>query len=106
MVKWLDGEESITLLSSKKKKTLDNSHASLIEFHPPNYELLKHIQISNDDVKEAVSLVNSNKAPGPDHISPRLYKEGAGQLIPQLRKLFNLSLTCREFSVSWKKNPM
>ena len=83
-----------------EQSTLDDSHASLPEFHPPNYELFENIQITNNDVKEAISLVKSNKAPGPDHISPRLYKEGACQLIPQLRKLFNLSLTSREFPAS------
>ncbi|MCG7878660.1 MAG: reverse transcriptase domain-containing protein [Candidatus Thiodiazotropha endolucinida] len=85
-----------------EQSTLDDSHAFIPECHPPNYELLENVYITNDDVKEAISLVKSNKAPGPDHISPRLFKEGANELIPQLRKLFNLSLAVREFPVSWK----
>ena len=38
-----------------EQSTLDDSHASLPEFHPPNYELLENIQITNDDMKEVIS---------------------------------------------------
>ena len=46
----------------------------------------------------------SNKAPGPDLISPRLFKEGMQQLVPQLRKLFNLSLRLKKISEPWRKS--
>ena len=38
-----------------EQSTLVDSHASLPEFHPPNYGLLENIQITNDDVKDAIS---------------------------------------------------
>ena len=87
-----------------EQSTLDDSNASLPEFYPPNYELLENFHITNDDVTEAIKIVKSNKAPGPDLISPRLYKEGADQLVPHLRKLFNLSLAVGEFPVAWKRS--
>ena len=51
-------------------------------------------------------MLNSNKAPGPDLISPKLLKEGMQQLFPQLQRLFNLSLRLKKFPNSWKKNQM
>ena len=48
--------------------------------------------------------MTSNKAPGPDLKSPRLYKEGADQLVPQLSKLFNLSLAVGKFAAAWKRS--
>ena len=89
-----------------EQSTLDDSNASLPEFYPPNYELLENIHITNDDVSEAIKIVKSNKAPGPDLISPRLYKEGADQLVPQLRKLFNLALAVGKFPAAWKRSTL
>lgn len=87
-----------------EQSTIDDSNTPPPEFHPPNYELLQNIIITNDDVKKAINIMKSNKAPGPDFISPRLYKEGAEQLIPSLRRLFNLSLAVRKFPESWKRS--
>ena len=85
-----------------EQSTVDDTNVPLPEFHPPNYDVLENILITEDDVKEAISLLKPNKAPGPDLINPRLYKEGAEQLIPYLRKLFNLSLAVKQFPSSWK----
>ena len=49
-------------------------------------------------------MLNSNKAPGPDILSPKLLKEGMQQLVPHLQKLFNLSLRLKKFPDSWKKS--
>ena len=87
-----------------EQSTVDDTNVPLPEFHPPNYDVLENILIPEDDVKEAISLLKPNKAPGPDLISPRLYKEGAEQLIPYLRKLFNLSLAVKQFPSSWKRS--
>ena len=58
----------------------------------PDCAFLDEIYITDEDVREAIIRFNSNKAPGPDLISSRLFKEGMQQLVPQLRRLFNLSL--------------
>lgn len=86
-----------------QNSTIDDSNATLPEFEAPDYNTLDQILITDDDVKEAIKLLNPNKAPGPDLISPKLLKEGAQQLIPPLRKLFNISLAMKEFPASWKK---
>ena len=57
-----------------EQSTLDDSNATLPEFHPPNHELLETIVITDNDVKEAINLLKPNKAHAPDLISPRLYK--------------------------------
>ena len=67
-----------------KQLTLDDSNVTLPEFHLPNHELLETIIITDNDVKEAIHLLKPNNAPGPDLVSPRLYKEGAEQPIPIL----------------------
>ena len=87
-----------------KQSAVDDTNVPLPEFHPPNYDALENNLITEDDVKEAISLLKQNKAPGPDLISPRLYKGGAEQLIPYLRKLFNFSLAVRQFPPSWKRS--
>ena len=85
-----------------EQSTLDESNASLPEFQPPNHEVLEKIIISDKDVIEAINMVKPNTASGPDLISPRLFKEGANQLVPPLRKLFTLSVILGEFLASWK----
>ena len=87
-----------------EQSTLDESNASLPEFQPPNHEVLENIIISDEDVIEAINMVKPNKASGPDLISPRLFKEGANQLVLPLRNLFNLSLILGEFPASWKRS--
>ena len=87
-----------------EQSTLNESNASLPEFQPPNHEVLENIIISDEDVIEAINMVKPNKASGPDLISPRLFKEGANQLVLPLRKLFNLSLILGEFPASWKRS--
>ena len=87
-----------------EQSTLDESNASLPEFQPPNHEILENIIISDEDVIEAINMVKPIKASGPDLISPRLFKEGANQLVFPLRKLFNISLILGEFPASWKRS--
>ena len=87
-----------------KQSTLDDRAATLPELELPVYPLLEEIHITNDDVREAIVMLNSNKAPGPDLISPKLLKEGMQQLVPQLQRLFNLSLRLKKFPDSWKKS--
>ena len=70
----------------------------------PDYALLNEIYITDDDVREAIILLNSNKAPGPDLLSSRLLKEGMQQLVIPLRRLFNLSIRLKKFPDPWKKS--
>ena len=87
-----------------KQSTLDDTEATLPDLITPEYPLLEQIYITHEDVREAIALLNPNKAPGPDLISPKLLKEGTQQLVPQLQRLFNLSLSLKQFPNSWKKS--
>ena len=85
-----------------EQATIDDSNATLPNVVAPEYPFLESIYISDEDVKDSISLLKTNKAPGPDSISPKLIKEGASQLISPLRKLFNKSLRLQHFPDSWK----
>ncbi|MEW8186271.1 MAG: reverse transcriptase family protein, partial [Candidatus Thiodiazotropha endolucinida] len=72
----------------------------------PNLLPLQHsfqqIEISIQDVKDALFNLNIYKASGPDLISPRLLKEGANILAAPLCTLFNRSLVGRYYPKLWK----
>ena len=87
-----------------KQSRIDDSVATLPDLVLPDYAFLDEIYITDEDVREAIIRLNSKKAPGPDLISPRLFKEGMQQLVPQLRRLFNLSLRLKKFPEPWKKS--
>ena len=67
-----------------EQSTIDDRAATLSDLKLPDYALLNKIYITDDDVREAIILLNSNKAPVPDLLSPRLLKEGMQQLVTPL----------------------
>ena len=54
-------------------------------------------ELSIDEIKEALSLMNSNKAPGPDGLSPALYKALADTLLPLMLSAFKAALSMESF---------
>ena len=82
-----------------QQSSFDDVNASLPNFEPPNYEPLSTIDITDEDIIEATSLLNTAKAPGPDLISPKFLKEGAAQIVSPLHKVFTLSLWAETNSV-------
>ena len=58
---------------------LDDSNAVLPNLKEPEYRLAD-ITIDESEVDDALKILNSSKASGPDLINPRLLKEGASQL--------------------------
>ena len=85
-----------------EQKNIDDSHASLPPFEPPDIDL-NNIVLTDSDVEDVLKLLNTSKASGPDLISPRLLKEGAEFLSHQLARLFNLSLHTSYFPTVWKQ---
>lgn len=85
------------------QSTIDDRDTDLPDLDLPNYPPLETINISQDDVKDVISLIKPHKAPGPNLISPKLIKEAKTELAYPFSKLFNLSLTLKEFPDSWKK---
>ena len=82
-----------------KQSTVNDKHAGLPEFEPPNHPTLESIRITEQDVKDALSVLQCNKASGPDQVSPKLIKEGMNQLSTPLTNLFNISLRQKQFPV-------
>ena len=75
--------------------------------HPPHLPLatdstLESIQISEQDVKDVLDHLDVKKACGPNHLSPRLLKEGASILAHPLSIIFRRSLTQGYFPSQWK----
>ena len=75
---------------------LDDSNAVLPNFIEPEHRLTD-ITIDEGEVEDALKILNSSKASGPDLINPRLLKEGTSQLKYPIWKLFDLSLTSAIF---------
>ncbi len=67
-----------------------------------NGPLLSTINILQDDVYELLSKLDTSKATGPDNIGNIFLKNCAPSISGVLTRIFNLSLTMREFPDSWK----
>ena len=73
--------------------------------HSPEDDIptLNNLNISPQDVIDAISVMDSSKACGPDLISPRLLKEGANQLAIPLSTFYNTLLSRSLFPSAWKR---
>lgn len=63
---------------------------------------LPHLIVSIEDVKEALSSVDSSKGPGPDSLPPSFIKQFATSLAPPVSIIFNRSLDSGIFPTMWK----
>ena len=68
-----------------------------------DHEVLEHIEITEKDVEDVIKGINTNKAYGPDNISPRLIKEAGPSIVKVLTRIFNKSLQLAKFPSLWKK---
>lgn len=64
--------------------------------------VLDNIDITEQDVSDAISTLDTSKASGPDLINGKLLKEGKHQLAGPLCKLFNKSLQNQSYPETWK----
>jgi hypothetical protein len=69
---------------------------------PPVENILESITVQEKDVNDVLLCLNTNKAYGPDGLSPRVLKEGRTSIVKILTKIFNLSLAKGIFPNSWK----
>jgi len=65
---------------------------------------LETIEITVDDVIQAINSTPLNKAPGPDTISPFMIKQVNGSIAPILASVFNRSLRESIFPAVWKRS--
>ena len=69
----------------------------------PDHDLLSHIIVKEQDVRDILISIDPNKAYGPDGISPRLIKEAGTSIVNVLTRLFNRSLELAIFPLTWKR---
>ena len=66
----------LIFFTSTSQTTLNDANKALLKLDPVPYRL-ESINITEEDVKEYLNILQINKANSPDLISPRLLKEGA-----------------------------
>ena len=64
--------------------------------------VLDQINIEERDIIRVIENIKVNKAPGPDKISPRIFKEVKDQISKPLSILFNKSLALGKVPSEWK----
>ena len=69
---------------------------------PPTNFQLENFVISDQEVLDQLLILNTNKPPGPDGISPLILKNIASSLYKPLTKLFNMSLSIGKLPLIWK----
>lgn len=85
------------------QSNIEDSQADLPELAAPSYPLLQSIEITENDVKDAITSLKPNKAPGPNLVSPKLFKEAINEIAKPLKNLFKLSLMLKRFPDPWKR---
>ena len=68
-----------------------------------NHNQLSSIEIDVQEVRDLLSILDVNKAYGPDAIPPILLKEGAPVIADSLCKIFNASLDQKTIPTLWKE---
>ena len=80
-----------------RQSTLDDHDQQLPHNITSIESTLSHLTITPCDVKDAISLIDSSKASGPDFVSPKLLCEGSTELCTVLSHLFNSLLALSYF---------
>ena len=83
--------------------TLDTSGATLPDFDFVTNERLAEIVASEQEVRDQLQSLKTNKATGHDGIGPRMLKEAGMSIVPSLTSLINLSLSTSKVPLEWKK---
>ena len=100
-----ENEEKVNFINNffLSHNNLDTSNAVLPPEIPAQNEGISHIEATEDDIEDLIKALDSNKATGPDGVSPKLIKEAGKSLVPSLTKLINLSLRTSLVPSQWKK---
>ena len=76
----------------------------LPEFEGYDFETeLNYFEISTENVKKLLSMLNRNKASGPDEILPAVLAEAANELSKPIAILFRKSLKSGSIPKDWKQ---
>ena len=69
----------------------------------PGLQLLGNIEITEEEVRNVLRKLKTDKAVGPDGISNKLLKMTVGSIVPSLTKLFNTVLRSSRYPAIWKQ---
>ena len=72
------------------------------KFENKTDKILSSIEVTQQDIQNALQKLNINKSQGPDLIHPRLLKELAEQLAYPLKKLFDKTMKDGKIPNQWK----
>ena len=87
-----------------ESSNLSGDHFDLPEVVPAvDHETLEEIVVLEKDVEDVLKCLDTNKAYGPDNVSPRLVKEAGPAIVGILTKIFNKSLLLAKFPFIWKR---
>ena len=80
-----------------------NCHIPIPASQSPAPDLmLSDVHLTTEEVFQTLLTLDTNKATGPDEISPKLFKLCTYQIAPSLTKLFNKSLSYGKLPDDWK----
>ena len=109
-------ENDIIYSSAKEKADILNKHFASKSTLPPldqhpdlpenTFETdrrLSELNVTENDILEAVKTMKTASANGPDNISNRILKETIHSIVTPLKSLFNKSLNLGVFPDEWKK---
>lgn len=82
--------------------TIDDSNVQLPNFSSKTHSTINNFRISENEVSEVLSNLQTNKATGPDEISQKLLKETSNTLCNPLCTIFNRSIQEGKFPALWK----
>ena len=83
--------------------TLDNSNVPLSQHVPiRDNSILCSIEAIEQDVLDILKSPDTNKATGPDGVSPRMVREAGRAISKSLTRLIDMSLQCNWFPETWK----
>ena len=102
---------SLTTNDKEKCDTLNDFFSSVFtkedinnlpDFNNKTNVTIPNIDITKEDVTDALNKLNISKSPGPDLIHPRILRELAVELGDPLKRLFDKSVTDGKLPTKWK----
>ena len=81
---------------------LRDDNKPLPEFDDRRINTITNIVVTDQDIIDVISLLDPDKAVGPDRISNKMLREVKLEIAGPLSALFNKSLTEKKFPKNWK----
>ena len=82
--------------------TIDDQNVQLPILMPKTHSTISNIRITENEVSEVLTNLQTNKATGPDEISQKILKETSNTLCNPLCTIFNRSIQEGKYPTLWK----